>query len=1126
MKTKFIFAVTSIILIIAVIILYNLHLSSKKEVIRRFKTEQVLGARRLASNIESYLHNRTDEINSLSLFPSLQNRDMKMMVSDVQTYWGFEKNNHVKAVSVYDENGTIIYSTTKEAIGRNYKNLDFFQWAAKKENKGKQFISSLIQKTYDIKAPLPYFRFLLVAPVYQKIAGAHQVEQQDKFVGIVTSTIDLKEIVSDFLPLVTDSTYQERAFILDRNGTLLLHSKNPEMVLKNFHLQEKTCFKCHISFNQYQTILSGKEGTTEYSLVDMPKELASFSPMDFNNISWKIVISIPYEKITGFITINLYMTLVLIGAIALTLIGGSLLIYRSTRLKIRAEEETKQSMEKLGLQDRIRESESLYYSFIEQLPNAVFRKDRENHYILVNSQFCRLKGLKKEDLIGKTPKEVADSEILNQGEQRHALNYANLGEEIHNLILQTGKFYEKEEEYPDIKGGIKYMHVLRMPVFDSAGTIIGTQGIMFDITARKQIENILRKGEVDLNEAQRLGQIGSWECDATNSTITRSKEYFRVYDMDPDISTNIFQEHLKTYTPGSTALLDSAFKKCLQTGEGYQLDLEKINADGTSRWITERGESKRDDKGKIVGVRGTAQDITERKRAELEITMLAQSLKSINECVSITDKDDNILFVNESFLKTYGFNENELVGKNMSIVRSRNNSPELVKDILPATLSGKWKGEVLNKRKDGTEFPISLSTTTVYDKNGTRLGLIGVASDITERKRAENELINAKDQAESASKLKDAFIANISHEIRTPLNGILGMTALIKDIYHSNVKKEDEVLFEGIDISSNRIIRTIDMILNYSRLHVGEFSIKPDKINISMICANLAKEFNSAAKNKSLDLSFQNNCGDTAIFADQYSINMAVSNLIDNAIKFTNKGSVNVILHKEKNDDLILDVKDTGIGIDKEYLNHIFEPYRQEDMRYGRAYDGIGLGLAIVKKILDLNKCSINVESEKGEGTTFSINLGKGEQPLKNKIEDGVTANILPVLEEIRKEAVLLVEDDLMNQVTIRRFIEKKYRVIITASSDEAMEIIKKEKIDIILMDISIKGSMNGLELTKELKASDKFSHIPIMAVTAHAFLSDRKNSLDAGCDDYLAKPFTLNQLLIKIDKLVQSSYS
>jgi PAS domain S-box-containing protein len=1110
MKTKLIFIVTAVILIVSVIILYNLYLSSKKEVVRRFKTEQVLDARRLASKIESFLHNRSEEVNSLSFFPSLQNSDMKKMVSDVQRYLGFEKNNHVKAVSVYNENGTIIYSTTKEAIGRNYKELDFFQWAKKKENKGKQFVSSLIQKTYDITVPLPYFRFLLVVPVYQKVTGAYHTKQQDKFVGIVTSTIDLKEIVSDFLPLVTDSTYQEHAFILDRNGTLLLHSKHPEMVLKNFHIQDKTCSKCHVSFDHDKTIFSGKEGTTEYSLINMPKELASFSTMEFNNISWKIVVSIPYEKVSGFITINLYMTLVLIGAIALTLIVGLSLIYRSNRLKIRAEEETKQLNEKQKLTDERDVSAFQFLQLVESSPDAIFVLC-EGKIVFVNSSAVKLLGVSNvRDLIGKPELYFVHPDYYDTVKKRMI------------EVLKTGQpSLRTEERFLCADGNIINVEVTAVATTHLNKPAV--QVIAHDITARKQAEDALRKGEVELNEAQRLGQFGSWDWDAETGNITRSKEYYRIYGLDPKINPSGYHVHLKTYTPESSALLDNAFRKCGRTGEGYQLDLEKINPDGTSRWITERGEAKRDDKGKIVGIRGTAQDITERKHAELEITMLAQSLKSINECVSITDMEDKILFVNESFLKTYGFNENELVGKNMSIVRSLNNSAELVKEILPATLSGEWRGELLNKRKDGTEFPIYLSTTIIYDKDSKRLGLIGVASDITGRKHAEKELINAKEQAESASKLKDAFIANISHEIRTPLTGILGMTGLIKEIYQGKIDKEDEDLFEGIDYSSNRIIRTVDMILNYSRLYVGEFSIKPDKINISLICTNLVKEFNKTAKYRSLDLSFQNNCGDTAIFADEFSISMAISNLIDNAIKYTTKGSVNVILHKGKNDDMILDVEDTGIGINQEYLNHIFEPYRQEDMRYGRAYDGIGLGLAIVKKVLDLNKCAINVESKKGEGTTFSINFGKGEQPLENKSKTGTIANTLPAPEELPNKLVLLVEDDLINQVTIRRFIENRYNVIITDSSDEAREIVKKEKIDIILMDISIKGSKNGLELTKELKESKEFSHIPIIAVTAHAFASDRKNSLDADCDSYLAKPFTKESLLNMIARYARN---
>jgi CheY-like chemotaxis protein len=179
-------------------------------------------------------------------------------------------------------------------------------------------------------------------------------------------------------------------------------------------------------------------------------------------------------------------------------------------------------------------------------------------------------------------------------------------------------------------------------------------------------------------------------------------------------------------------------------------------------------------------------------------------------------------------------------------------------------------------------------------------------------------------------------------------------------------------------------------------------------------------------------------------------------------------------------------------------------------MGYGRAYEGIGLGLSLAQKVLDLNNAKISVKSKKGKGTTFSINFGKGVQSVDEMHETDIKVNIpSPPKEGTVKSVVLLVEDDLINQATIKRFLGVKYTTLMTYSSDEALEILKKNKVDIILMDISIMGTQNGLELTKDLKATKEFSHIPIIAITAHAFEKDKQNALEAGCDGYLAKPFT-----------------
>ena len=239
------------------------------------------------------------------------------------------------------------------------------------------------------------------------------------------------------------------------------------------------------------------------------------------------------------------------------------------------------------------------------------------------------------------------------------------------------------------------------------------------------------------------------------------------------------------------------------------------------------------------------------------------------------------------------------------------------------------------------------------------------------------DLVKAKELAEQSNKLKDSFIANISHEIRTPLTGILGMLSLIKDSLSSYTGRNEEEYFASIERSSRRIIRTIDMILNYSSLHAGSFPAVPGEIELSSICRNLLKEHNPSAVKKNINLSFQNNYGESVlIYADDFSITQAISNLIDNAIKYTHRGFVKLVLYKGDNDLIMLDIRDSGIGISEGKLNFIFEPYTQEDMGYGRAYEGVGLGLALVKEFLELNKAIISVKSKRGEGTIFTINFG------------------------------------------------------------------------------------------------------------------------------------------------------
>lgn len=741
-------------------------------------------------------------------------------------------------------------------------------------------------------------------------------------------------------------------------------------------------------------------------------------------------------------------------------------------------------------------SEDWYRSIIESHQDAFCVTDLNGRFLEVNDSYCRLTGFTKSEILSM---HMLDFETM----ETTAENDAHI-----QKIIETGedffvtKHRTKNGGFVDLEIKVHYHPVAN-------GRLVA---FLHDITKRKKAEEELKRGEKQIKTILYTTMDGFYLVDKDGQILETNDSYcnmigysreqllkmkvrdIEAVDLDEDIKNRI------------QSILENGFVRFETRHRRKNGTI--INIEASVNYLMEEEEPK---------LFCFMRDITERKIAENELLKLSRALNQSSASVVITNREGNIEFVNQTLCDLTGYSKEELMGKNPRIWKSGFHDKEYYKFFWDTLLAGNnCSGEILNKKKNGELYWESALISPLINETGEITHFVAVKEDITEKKNMISDLIKAKEMAESANNLKDAFIANISHEIRTPLNGVLGMTNLIRDSFEGTIKKEDEELFEGLEFSSRRIIRTVDMILNYSRFQVGEFHMNPVKINVSQICSDLLKQFNAASKIKSLDLSLQVKCSDTNIIADENSTIIAISNLIDNAIKYTNEGSVKVILRKGMNDDLILEVKDTGIGISDEYLDHVFEPYRQEHMGYGRAYDGIGLGLAMVKKVFDLNSVLIKVESKKGVGTTFTINFGKvvEDKPII-RLE-----NIIHKSEETRKMFVLLVEDDLLNQFTIKRFIEKKHTAIVADSSEKALEILNNGKVDLILMDISIRGSKNGLELTRELKASKEFSHIPVIAITAHAFESDKQKALEAGCDSFLPKPFSKDLLLSTINAL------
>jgi len=379
----------------------------------------------------------------------------------------------------------------------------------------------------------------------------------------------------------------------------------------------------------------------------------------------------------------------------------------------------------------------------------------------------------------------------------------------------------------------------------------------------------------------------------------------------------------------------------------------------------------------IIGYLLQVQDISERKHNEEEIIMLAHALESVSECVSITDLSDKIIFVNDSFANTYGYTHKELTGRKMDWVRTANNPPELLNQILPATLKGGWKGELLNKRKDGSEFPIYLSTNIIYDKAGKPIGLIGVALDITERKRNEKELVMAKEKAEESDRLKTTFLANLSHEICTPMNGVLGFANLLKE---PNLTGEQQLEYaEIIENSGRRMLNIINNIIDISIIESGQLKVSISKVDINQQLKTLFNLFMPEAQQKGIRLILKNLLPEkeAVIKTDELKFFGIMNNLLKNAIKFTNRGSVEFGLSDMQNSKSLLQfyVKDTGPGIAKNRQQAIFERFVQADPENKNALQGAGLGLAICKAYNEILGGSISLESDEDTGSTFSFSI-------------------------------------------------------------------------------------------------------------------------------------------------------
>lgn len=374
--------------------------------------------------------------------------------------------------------------------------------------------------------------------------------------------------------------------------------------------------------------------------------------------------------------------------------------------------------------------------------------------------------------------------------------------------------------------------------------------------------------------------------------------------------------------------------------------------------------------GQPVGIEGSLRDASERKKNEEQILKLSRAIEQSPISVIITDVAGNIEYVNPKFLETSGYSLEEIQNNNVDILKS-GFMPDQVYSELWNTISqgNEWKGELFNKRKNGELYWENVFITPIKNADNIVLNYLALKEDITEKKNIIEELKNAKEKAEEMNNLKSSFLANMSHELRTPMMGILGNAEII-----SISTEDDEIkdMASAIYQSGKRLINTLNLILDLSRIEANKSNIDIEKLEIVSIMDDVVEHFSPAAKQKSLALSFH--CLEKKVFAnlDERLFREILNNLINNAVKFTNTGSIKVLLGIESG-NIIIKVIDSGIGIPAKSIDFIFDEFRQVSEGYGRNFEGTGLGLTVTKKFVEKLGGKIFVKSVLDEGSEFTI---------------------------------------------------------------------------------------------------------------------------------------------------------
>ncbi len=554
---------------------------------------------------------------------------------------------------------------------------------------------------------------------------------------------------------------------------------------------------------------------------------------------------------------------------------------------------------------------------------------------------------------------------------------------------------------------------------------------------------------------------------------------------------------------------------------------------GKRLWVGQHMQLIRKKDGKRE-VRAFAKDITERRKIEKELKSaelrLSNLIMTLQSGILLEDENRCVVLTNQYFCDLFGLpgSPDDLTGMDCR------EAAELSKDLFKNPDNFIYRiNQLLAMKELRVADELHLKDGRIFERdyipiyhNHKYLGHLWQYRDMTESKQVQQKLMEARREAEEAREAEKQFLAHMSHEIRTPLNAIIGMLDLLMGTELSDEQKEYlEIQKSATDILSG----LINDVLDIAKIESGKMEVVTKKLDLNSILENVRKTFHYQLNGKNVDLMVRTLPElDYYLMSDPILLNQVLFNLMGNAVKFTEEGQIRFetsIVHEEEEAlTLRFEIRDTGIGIAEEKLTSIFDKFRQGDEQVSLRYGGTGLGLAITKRIVDLLGGQIVVESTLGEGSTFLVTLRfqKSHEKIHKQSAVEVSRHLS---QRINDKKILVAEDNVMNTFYLKRILEKiPLAADFTVNGKEAVDKANEQAYDLILMDVRM-PEMNGLQATKLIRREGCLNRdTPILALTASTLKEQIDEALSTGMTDYLPKPFTSRQLLLKLQELLDGA--